>query len=44
MKGLSADSYEQMLAPLAPPMQNKPNGGHFDAKQWPQIDMFKDYH
>lgn len=29
MQGLTADSYEQMLAPLPPPMQNKPNGGHF---------------
>lgn len=29
MQGISADSYEQMLAPLPPPMQNRPNGGHF---------------
>lgn len=29
MAGISEDSFEQMIAPLPPPMQNEPNGSHF---------------
>ncbi len=29
MSGISQDSFNQMIAPLPPPMQNNPNGSHF---------------
>ncbi len=29
MPGISQDSFNQMIAPLPPPMQNNPNGSHF---------------
>lgn len=29
VQGISRDSFEQMVAPLPPPMQNRPNGSHF---------------
>jgi len=29
MKGISADSFQQLIAPLPPPMQNDANGSHF---------------
>ncbi len=29
MQGISQDSFQQLIAPLPPPMQNNPNGSHF---------------
>ncbi len=29
MRAISPDSYQQLIAPLPPPMQNDPNGSHF---------------
>ena len=29
MPGISQDSFQQLIAPLPPPMQNNPNGSHF---------------